>query len=32
MSAMKHPPGPAMTLRNMREQGVSHLIALCLNE
>jgi hypothetical protein len=28
----KHPPGPPMTLRNMRELGVHHLIAFCLNE
>jgi hypothetical protein len=27
----KHPPGPAMTLGNMREQGINHLIAYCLN-
>jgi hypothetical protein len=26
----KHPPGPPMTLANMREQGVHHLIAFCL--
>ena len=28
----KHPPGPPMTLGNMREQGVHHLIAFCLND
>ena len=27
----KHPPGPPMTLGNMRELGVHHLIAFCLN-
>jgi hypothetical protein len=27
----KHPPGPAMTLGNMRELGVKRLIASCLN-
>jgi hypothetical protein len=27
----KHPPGPRTTLGNMREQGVSHLIASCHN-
>jgi hypothetical protein len=27
----KHPPGPPMTLGNMREQGVQHLIGYCLN-
>jgi hypothetical protein len=26
-----HPPGPPMTLGNMREQGVHHPIAYCLN-
>jgi hypothetical protein len=25
----KHPPGPPMTLGNMRERGVRHLIAFC---
>jgi hypothetical protein len=25
----KHPPGPPMTLGNMYEQGVRHLIAFC---
>ena len=28
----KHPPGPPMTLGNMRELGVQHLIAFCLND
>ena len=28
----KHPPGPPMTLGNMREPGVQHLIAYCLND
>jgi hypothetical protein len=28
----KHPPGPPMTLANMRRQGVHHLIAYCLND
>lgn len=28
----KHPPGPAMTLGNMRELGVQRLIASCLND
>jgi hypothetical protein len=28
----KQPPGPAMTLGNMREQGVHHLIAFCLHD
>jgi hypothetical protein len=28
----KHPPGPPMTLGNMRKQGVQHLIGCCLNE
>ena len=27
-----HPPGPPMTLGNMRAQGVSNLIAFCLND
>ena len=27
-----HPPGPPMALGNMREQGVQHLIAFCLND
>jgi hypothetical protein len=26
----KYPPGPPMTLGNMREQGVQHPIAYCL--
>ena len=25
----RHPPGPPMTLGNMRELGVHHLIAFC---
>ena len=28
----KHPPGPPMTLGNMREQGVHLLIGYCLND
>jgi hypothetical protein len=32
MEGPKHPPGPPMTLGNMREQGVHHLIALCLDD
>ena len=28
----KHPPGPPMTLGNMRAQGVQHLIAFCLHD
>ena len=28
----KHPPGPPMTLKNMRELGVQNLIASCLND
>ena len=28
----KHPPGPPMDLANMRQQGVHHLIAYCLND
>ena len=32
MTAPKHPPGPPMTLANMRRQGVHHLIAYCLND
>jgi hypothetical protein len=31
MAQSKHPPGPSMTLGNMRRQGVRHLIASCLN-
>jgi hypothetical protein len=27
----KHPDGPPMTLGNMRELGMHHLIASCLN-
>ena len=27
-----HPPGPPMTLGNMRERGVQNLIASCLND
>ena len=27
-----HPPGPPMTLGNMRERGVQRLIASCLND
>jgi hypothetical protein len=29
---LKHPPGPPMTLGNMRELGVQRLIASCLND
>ena len=29
---LKHLPGPPMTLANMREPGVHHLIAYCLND
>ena len=32
MAQPKHPPGPPMTLGNMRRQGVRHLIAHCLND
>ena len=32
MTQLKHPPGPPMTLGNMRRQGVHHLIAYCLND
>jgi hypothetical protein len=32
MANPKHPPGPPMTLGNMRELGVHHLIAFCLND
>jgi hypothetical protein len=28
----KHPPGPPMTLGNMRHLGVQHLVATCLND
>jgi hypothetical protein len=31
-SKPKHPPGPPMTLGNMRELGVPRLIASCLND
>ena len=31
MAQRKYEPGPAMTLGNMREQGVRNLIATCLN-
>ena len=27
-----HPPGPPMTIGNMRVQGVRRLIAFCLND
>jgi hypothetical protein len=30
--APNHPPGPSMTLGNMRELGVQRLIASCLND
>ena len=30
-SHSKHPPGPPMTLKNMREQGVRGLAVYCLN-
>jgi hypothetical protein len=29
---MKHPPGPPMTLGNMRHLGVQRLLASCLND
>jgi hypothetical protein len=29
---MLNTPGPPMTLGNMREQGVHHLIAFCLHD
>jgi hypothetical protein len=32
MAQPKHPPGPPMTLGNMRELGVHHLIGFCLND
>jgi transposase len=32
MASPKHPPGPPMTLGNMRRQGVRSLIAYCLND
>jgi hypothetical protein len=28
----KNPPGPPMTLSNMRHLGVQHLVATCLND
>jgi hypothetical protein len=28
----KQPPGPLMTLDNMRHLGVQHLVATCLND
>ncbi|MBV8459059.1 MAG: hypothetical protein JO122_20890 [Acetobacteraceae bacterium] len=31
MVKQKHEPGPPMTLGNMREQGVQHLVVSCLN-
>jgi hypothetical protein len=30
--AKNHPAGPPMDLANMREQGVTHLIAFCRND
>jgi hypothetical protein len=32
MANPKHPPGPAMTLGNMRQLGVQNLVASCLND
>ena len=32
MAKPKQPPGPAVTLGNMRELGVQNLIASCLND
>lgn len=32
MADDKHEPGPPMTLGNMRELGVHHLIAFCHND
>jgi len=32
MAIEKHPPGSPMTLANMYEQGLHHLIAYCLND
>ena len=29
---LKHPPGPPMTLGNMRQLGVQNLVAYCLND
>jgi hypothetical protein len=31
-SKPKHPPGPPMTLGNMRHLGVQYLVAFCLNK
>ena len=31
-ASQKHPPGPPMTLGNMRELGVQNLVASCLND
>ena len=31
-SKPRHPPGPPMTLGNMRELGVQNLVASCLND
>jgi hypothetical protein len=28
----KNPPGPPMTLGSMRQLGVQHLVATCLND
>jgi len=30
MAKTKHAPGPPMTLGNMRELGVHHLVGFCL--
>jgi hypothetical protein len=32
MANPKHPHGPPLDLANMRQQGVRHLIAYCLND
>jgi hypothetical protein len=32
MAKQRHEPGPPMTLGNMCEQGVRHLIAFCHND
>ena len=32
MADRKHPPGPPMTLKNMRDLGVQRLFASCLND
>jgi hypothetical protein len=32
MANQRHPPGPPMTLGNMRRQGVRTLIGYCLND